>query len=263
MLELVASKETAAGNVISVLELPDEAPPPLGGARILSLDATGNIHSLVPAGRAPLSGAYWDYFAVVAPLVAEVDGKVGLLGLGAGTAARALQHAAPDAPLVGWELDGELLAVAREHLFLAELEDNGLDARQGDALDAALLGEAAPLSGLVVDLFAGGRLLPQMLEAETWERWLGLLSPGGRVVANLGGGSGAGLDDQEKDAALAALRTALGGEQVATLCLRDVPGSPASNTLALSGPLPDVAAWQEGLPEDLRPLAAAGWDGAS
>mmetsp|Transcript_24167 Transcript_24167/g.82478 ORF Transcript_24167/g.82478 Transcript_24167/m.82478 type:complete len:321 (-) Transcript_24167:961-1923(-) len=260
---------SSAGNIIQVVQFPDEYPqmPILGGARILTLDHTGNLHSLVPAvAKRGVTGGYWDGFGAVAPLLAgpAPGSAVGLLGLGAGSTARLLQEHFPGRfSLVGWELDGEVVEVARGHMGLAELEESGLEVRVGDALGEGVTSGGATYAALVVDLFANGSLLPQLQDPEVWVRWANALAPGGRVMANLGGGSG-GVDDAEMQGALDAMAEAFGGEIFSVQLSTGLPGgeySMCANTLAISGPMPeDASEWAAGLPEAIRCFAHASWE---
>lgn len=87
----------------------------------------------------------------------------------------------------------------------------------GDAL-APSVAEQGPYSGMVVDLFAQGQLLPQLCEIGTWQQLRGMLVPGGRLVVNIGGVGMPGSDMGER--ALAALAAAFDG----VLCKRGVMG---------------------------------------
>lgn len=62
-----------------------------------------------------------------------------------------------------------------------------LKVHQGDALGEGA-SVAGGFSGLVVDLFTRGVVIPQLQEEATWVRLLSRLRPGGRVMINAGGG---------------------------------------------------------------------------
>jgi hypothetical protein len=74
----------------------------------------------------------------------------------------------------------------------------------GDALlpSAAVPGGSA---GIIVDLFAGGQLLPQLTQTDTWRDVRARLAPGGRVLANLGPAPVQGMDAAAAGRTLAAL----------------------------------------------------------
>ncbi len=83
----------------------------------------------------------------------------------------------------------------------------------GDALSPSVA-EQGPYSGMIVDLFAQGRLLPELCEGATWQQLRGMLVPGGRLMVNIGGVGLPGCDMGER--ALAALAAAFDG---VCLCL--------------------------------------------
>eukprot|EP00198_Chlamydomonas_reinhardtii_P011451 XP_001700788.1 methyltransferase [Chlamydomonas reinhardtii] len=256
------------------MQIPDDpADPghrPLAGCRILLLDSTGNLHSVYHPSR-PLTGSYWDVLAGLPSLVPP--GPLGLLGLGAGTIPRIMAAHFPLGTAAataaggrsggsyvvhGWELDPGVVAAARMHLGMSELERAGhLVTHTGDALAPAA---AVPggFSGIVVDLFGGGRLLPQLTKRETWESIRSRLAPTApgqppaRVIANLGQSppttpGQAGRWQPEAYTTLRAyeaLEAAFEGE-VSLMTLQ-------SNTLALTGPLPSPEEWPGRLPAALR-----------
>ncbi|KAG2450300.1 hypothetical protein HYH02_004807 [Chlamydomonas schloesseri] len=256
-------------EVVTVIQIPeDPAEPshrPLAGCRILLLDSTGNLHSVYHPTR-PLTGSYWDVLAGLPSLV-PAGGPLGLLGLGAGTIPRIMAAHYPMQPAAaaggghvvhGWELDPGVVAAARMHLGMAELEAAGhLVVHTGDALapEAAVPGG---FSGVIVDLFGGGRLLPQLTKRETWESIRCRLAPAApgqpppRVIANLGQSppttpGQAGRWQPEAYTTLRAyeaLEAAFEGE-VSLMTVQ-------SNTLALTGPLPSLTEWPGRLPAPLR-----------
>lgn len=88
--------------------------------RELIIDET--FASLYRPGEAA-TGSVWD--AIAAPLLALPPGRrrrVLLLGLGGGSAARIVRVLAPDALIVGVELDGDVVEAARRHFDLDELD---------------------------------------------------------------------------------------------------------------------------------------------
>ena len=112
-----------------------KADHPLAGTRILLLDKPGNIQSVYQPYKA-ITNSYYDLFACLPPLLP--DGPIGILGLGAGTAARIIHHFWPQIDLNGWELDPAGVMVARRFFNLYELEESGtsLHRKRVSAFDA-------------------------------------------------------------------------------------------------------------------------------
>eukprot|EP00850_Spirogloea_muscicola_P012708 SM000083S22755 [mRNA] locus=s83:286685:291924:+ [translate_table: standard] len=214
---------------------------------------------------------------------ALTEGPLAILGLGAGTGARVIQSEWPEVDMHAWELDPEVVAVARRHFDLGDLEHpehracysgfmkdaaaakpstgsscptqdgkklGRLVVHVGDALadDAALEGGFA---GIIVDLFAKGVVIPPLQEASTWRAIKAKLRPGGRVLANIGG---ACVLPETGDSA--------GGQVIMTKTLAAMgevfPGQlwridleengEASNTMALTGPAIDFRSWRAAVP---------------
>ncbi|KXZ47892.1 hypothetical protein GPECTOR_32g505 [Gonium pectorale] len=234
------------------------------GSRLLLLDTTGNLHSLYHPDRV-LTGCYWDVLATLPSLVPP--GPLGLLGLGAGTVPRAIAAHFRCGPggdgdsssyvVHGWELDPGVVMAGRMYLGMAELERSGqLVVYTGDAL-APTASIPGGFSGIIVDLFSKGCLLPQLTERATWESLRSRLAPipGSRLIANLGQapaaaqpGSPAAAAAQATGLALEALREVFEGE-VSMLTVEE-------NTLILTGPTPGPEEWPGRLPDGLRHLGA-------
>jgi hypothetical protein len=231
--------------------------PSLAGARCLLLDDTSAVASVFhPAAPGVLTGAYWDTIAALEPLLPR-GGVLAILGLAGGTAACIAHAHAPGRALLGWELDADVVAVARQHMGLGALEAVGaLRIITGDALVATPPPGEQAFAGLFVDLFADGLLLPALREEATWRRWLAQLAPRGRLLVNLAGGSGDDAEQALTQAAFDALAAACGGEL--SLWEPSDEACAVQNVLALTGPVPDAAAWQAALPPPLRHLAR-GW----
>jgi spermidine synthase len=149
--------------------------------RTLEIDGTfASFHS--HAGAA--TGSVWD--ALVAPLVALPRARrrsVLILGLGGGSAARLVRAIAPDAAIVGVELDRDVVAAARRHFGLDAL---GVEIRCADARDV-LARERRRFDLVIDDVFVGrGRAVrkPDWLP----DPYLGLaarrVAPGGVLVSN-------------------------------------------------------------------------------
>lgn len=117
--------------------------------RELIIDET--FASLYRPGSAA-TGSVWD--AIAAPLLALPPRRrrsVLLLGLGGGSAARIVRALAPDARIVGVELDGEVVEVARRHFDLDELD---LEVVVDDAL-RVLEREQRRFDVVLEDVFVG------------------------------------------------------------------------------------------------------------
>eukprot|EP00897_Mesotaenium_endlicherianum_P008840 jgi/Mesen1/7985/ME000425S07177 len=217
----------------------------IAGATVLWLDETDSAHSIYWPDRI-WTGSYYDYFAPFPAMLPE--GPVAILGFAAGTAARILLHVWPSLHLEGWEIDGEIVRVARRYFGLKSLEktfphvgklgvpgdrsqnksgekwpspsmkqrlSNGLSAVKeateegkhtpgskgggignshkgslkvhvGDALGQSMK-IGGGFSGLIVDLFSEGFLLPALLEVDSWQTLKSKLRPGGRIIVNCGG----------------------------------------------------------------------------
>ena len=107
-------------NFVQVLEVSRRADHALAGCRLLLLDRPGNIQSVYNPYKV-VTDSYYDILATLPPLLP--DGPVGVLGLGAGTAARIIHYFWPHVELHGWELDPSVVMVARQFFDLSELEE--------------------------------------------------------------------------------------------------------------------------------------------
>ncbi|PNH06738.1 hypothetical protein TSOC_006861, partial [Tetrabaena socialis] len=217
-----------------------------------------NLHSIYRRDQL-LTGCYWDVLAALPSVVPA--GPIGLMGLGAGTVPRIIAGCYPGGRHLvhGWELDAGVVMVGRMHLGMQELEDSGrLVVHTGDALapDATVPGG---FSGIIVDLFAGGRLLPQLTKRDTWEalrRSLDSTQPGARIIANLGQSPPSAPGTPWAPEAYTTLRAyeALEAAFEGDVSLMSVQ----SNTVALTGPLPSQDEWPGRLPEGLQGLRDVG-----
>ncbi|KAK1565771.1 hypothetical protein Q3G72_034543 [Acer saccharum] len=171
-------------NYIRVLEVSRKADHPFAGSRLLLLDGPGNIHSISFLFKS-LTKTYFDVFATLPPIV--TPGPIGILGFGAGTAARLILEFYPEAKVHGWELDPSVIKVAREFFGLEKLEKKYPDrlfVYIGDALQATV---RDGFSAIFVDLFSQGSLLPELEDPNTWEKLKKCLRKGGRIMVNVGG----------------------------------------------------------------------------
>ncbi|KAI3414412.1 uncharacterized protein J3R85_016303 [Psidium guajava] len=221
-------------------------------SRFLLLDSTHNVHSMVNKGEDKWSGSYWDEFASL-PAVVPEGPPIAIFGLGGGTAAHLMLQLWPQLQIEGWEIDEVLIDKAREYMGLSDLEKpNGaggmLSVRVGDVLSPRAKVDGGYYSGIAVDLFAGGRVLPQLQEVETWLELKERLMPSGRIMVNCGG-----IDDAdptgiarewERNSTIRAMSRAFPGE----LSWRITAQAEGENYLALTGPLPDLDLWSARVP---------------
>ena len=195
------------------MEVAREADHLLAGARILLLDNPGCIHTVYYEHNV-LTNSYYDVLATIVPLLPE--GPVGILGLGAGAVSHILHHFFPTIEMHGWELDPDIITVARQFFNMSELErseDATGDRSEGklsssfvDQVVASNADESKPhmgsgkltvhigdavgpdvcieggFAGLIVDLFAEGRVIPALQEPRTWEQLKAKLKPGGNYL---------------------------------------------------------------------------------
>ncbi|XP_071686460.1 uncharacterized protein [Rutidosis leptorrhynchoides] len=201
-----------------------------------------------------------DEFSSLPPIVPK--GPIAIFGLGGGTAAHLMLSLWPSLQLHGWEIDDILIDKSREHLGLSDLEkpneDGGvLHVHIGDAL-SDLTTVSGGYAGIVIDLFAGGKVLPQLQEVQTWLKLHDKLMPNGRLIVNCGGSTTANAAStdvensvnesvQEQNSTLNTLCKAFPDN----VNWKKMPKSDGENYLALTGPLPDLTAWTAALPDRL------------
>ncbi|XP_052180496.1 uncharacterized protein LOC127793803 [Diospyros lotus] len=237
-------------NYIRVLEVSRKADHPFAGSRLLLLDSPGNIHSISFLFHR-LTTTYFDVFATLPPILPP--GPLGILGFGAGSAARLILDLYPTGAIHGWELDPAVISVGREYFGLSRLEKQHPDrlfVYNGDALNAEV---KDGFSGLLVDLFSKGCLVPELQDPRTWERLKRRLRSGGRMMVNVGG-SCVEAEDSSRDGkvimeeTLAALREVFPGE----VFVLSLGHGKEDSSIALTGELPDVELWKKALPKALR-----------
>ena len=151
-----------------------------GGA--LELRVRGTFASYYRPGSA-LTGSVWD--ALAAPLLAlsARAPSVLLLGLGAGSAARVARALAPEARIVGVEIDPEVVALARRHF---ELDALGVEVVQADA-SVYLERSRERFDAVLDDVFIGrGRAVhkPAWLLARGLASAAARVAPGGVLASN-------------------------------------------------------------------------------
>eukprot|EP00258_Populus_trichocarpa_P014477 XP_006368841.1 uncharacterized protein LOC7477773 isoform X1 [Populus trichocarpa] len=235
--------------------------------RMLLLDSTHNVHSLLYKDGQKWTRSYWDEFASLPAIIPQ--GPVAIFGLGGGTAAHLMLDVWPSLQLEGWEIDEILINKARDYFGLSDLEKQTqaggmLHVVVGDAL-CSLEDDGRKYAGIVIDLFYGGKVLPQLQEVATWLELKGRLIPNGRLMVNCGG-------IEESDAINERISTKsvdnawVENPTIKVLCeafpgqlsWKRVPESEGANYLALTGPLPDLTSWSAMVPVHLS-AAVSKW----
>uniref|UniRef100_A0A7N2R419 Uncharacterized protein n=1 Tax=Quercus lobata TaxID=97700 RepID=A0A7N2R419_QUELO len=84
-----------------------------------------------------------------------------------------------------------LIEKSREYLGRSDLEKRTvaggiLNVHIGDALSQSV-NVSGGFAGIVIDLFSGGKVLPQLQEVQTWLEFNDRLMPNGRLMVNCGG----------------------------------------------------------------------------
>lgn len=237
-------------NYIRVLEVSRKIDHPFAGSRLLLLDGPGNIHSISYLFKS-ITNTYFDVFATLPPILPP--GPIGILGFGAGSAARLILELYPEAVVHGWELDPSVIKVAREFFSLEKLEKNYPDrlfVYIGKALKASL---KDGFSGILVDLFSKGSLLPELEDPNTWEKLRRCLRKGGRIMVNVGGSCVEAEDSRRNgkvvmEATLKAMHKVFGNK----LYVLSLGNRKDDSSIALTGNLPDLDQWKNALPRSLK-----------
>jgi SAM-dependent methyltransferase len=149
----------------------------------LELRIDGTQASVHRPGRALTGVVWWALASPILLLPRDRPRRVLLLGLGAGSVARALRALDPEAEIVGVELNPEVLRVARRHFDLDRL---GIEMVAGDAREYLRRGRRR-FDLIVEDLFVGtSRAVrkPEWVPGEGFRLIRRRLRPGGYVVSN-------------------------------------------------------------------------------
>lgn len=241
-------------NYIRVLEVSRRADHPLSGSRLLLLDTPGNIHSISFLFKS-ITNAYYDVLATLPPILPP--GPLGILGFGAGSVAKLILETYPHGVIHGYELDPAVISVGREWFGLSKVEKqypNRLFIYISNALNATV---KDGYSGIIVDLFSKGCLIPELQDPQTWRKLKGKLKKGGRIMVNVGGRC-VEPEDVRKDGkvimeeTLEAMNKVFEGE-VFVLNLGN--SKHEDSTVAIAGGdggLPDLEKWKVSLPKALR-----------
>ncbi|KAI3785796.1 hypothetical protein L1987_44921 [Smallanthus sonchifolius] len=237
-------------NFIRVLEVSRKSDHPFAGSRLLLLDTPGNIHSISFLLKL-LTGTYFDVFATFPPILPP--GPLGILGFGAGSAAKLILELYPQGVVHGWELDPAVISVGREYFGLSKLErqyPDRLFIYVGNALNANI---ESGFSGLLVDLFSKGCLIPELQDPDTWMKMKKKLREGGRIMVNVGG-SCVEAEDSRRDGKVVMEETLKAMEMVfpGEVCVLDLGSRKDDSSIAVTGKLPDLDSWKKHLPKSLR-----------
>ncbi|KAL8465558.1 hypothetical protein ACS0TY_034882 [Phlomoides rotata] len=236
-------------NYIRVLQVSRAADHPLAGSRLLLLDAPGNIHSISYIFKS-LTNSYFDVFATLPPILPP--GPVGILGFGAGSAARIILELYPEAEIHGWELDPSVIAVAREYFGLEKLEKKYADRlfiNIGNALNSSVKDGFA---GVLIDLFSKGCVIPELQDPATWEKLNKGLRKGGRIMVNVGG-SCVEPEDIRKDGSVIMEETLKAMHKVFPEVYQlSIDDRKDESSVALTGRLPDSDEWKKALRRPLK-----------
>lgn len=264
-------------NHIAVLELDDAADHELAGAYVLKLDGADLAHSVYWRNGQVWSGGCHDVFASLPPLLPE-GGPVAILGLGAGTVARLLLHIWPSLHLEGWEVDSEVIRVAREYFALTDLESpparkaspnpnpkskkkntrvgkkskGRLVVHIGDALGAEAT-VTGGFAGIMVDIFINGTVCKELGQVSTWRALKQRLRPGGRIMVNCIPNSSHLQEDQrvsrQWDDLMHLIVRAMAVVFPGEVSVREL--TDGNNVMLLSGEFPEVAIWSSKVPDRL------------
>ncbi len=157
-----------------------------GGRRYLRFDEGAAHQSVVDRGAA-FTGALWDDLAL-APLLAPgaappVVRRALVVGLAGGSAARALAAAWPGVAIDGVEIDPDVVAMARAHLWLDAVP--GLRVHVADG--RAFLHRCPPpgYDLVVLDAYRGPTPPFHLASREAFAAARACLAPGGVVAANV------------------------------------------------------------------------------
>lgn len=122
----------------------------------------------------------------------------------------------------------------------------------GNALDAGI---DNGFSGILVDLFSKGSLIPELQEKSTWVKLKQRLREGGRIMVNCGG-SCVESEDGKRDGKLVmeetlrAMSEVFGGDD--GLWVLDLGLKEEDSCVALTGPRPDSDEWKGKMVKGLR-----------
>lgn len=146
-----------------------------------------------------------------------------------------------------------MVSVGREYFGLSKLEKKYPDRLVVHIGDALLADAKDGFSGILVDLFSKGSLIPELQDWKTWEKLKRELKQGGRIMVNCGGSCVEAEDPSRdgnmiKEETLSAINQVFAGE----LYVLDLGHRKEDSCVALTGDLPDATVWKQALPSSLR-----------
>jgi spermidine synthase len=217
----------------------------------LELRVDGTLASFHRPGAALTGPVWWALAAPVLLLAARPRRRVLLLGLAAGSVARALRALDPDAEIVGVDYDDRVVGAARAHFGLDDLR---VDVVVADAL-AYLRRERRRFDMVVEDLFVGPS---RSVRKPEW-----LLGEGYRLVARRLARGGVFTSNTIHETPAVARAARVFGGRVVTL---DVAGH-WNRIVAAGTPVPEPRALRRLFRHDgrleamLRRVAVRSWRG--
>ena len=224
-----------------VVELPD-------GERHLELNEGQAVHSVYRPDSV-LTDNVWDGYLVL-PLAAlgRPPGRVAILGNGAGTTARAYERYFPRTRIDGVEIDGELHDIGRRYFGLRDRPELRLFAEDARPF---LRRTEARYDAIFVDAYRQPYIPFYLTTREFFTLARERLAPGGVLIVNAGHPEGSEELERVLSASVASAFPNVARDPIAR-----------TNTLLVASTRPVTAqrllTAAEGLPDDLRPLAAAG-----
>ncbi|CAJ1446707.1 unnamed protein product [Effrenium voratum] len=153
------------------------------GLELIVDETLASVYLRNSSGEDAGGPSVWDALAVPVLALPMTRPRVLILGLGGGTVARLLRRLKPEAILVGVEMDGEVIAAAKEFFDLEALQ---VEVVHQDGL-AFLREEKRHFDLIIDDIFVG---YARNLRKPRWLPWPGLrlarrrLRPGGLLVSN-------------------------------------------------------------------------------
>ena len=151
------------------------------GERRLELNEGHAVHSLYRPGTV-LTGDYWDAMYADASAGGRVPRSVAILGNAAGTTARAFQTLRPKTRIDAVEIDPELTAIGRRWFGLPR----GVRVHHEDARPFLRRRKDARWDAILVDAYRQPYIPFYLVTKEFFELVRDRLTPGGRVVVNVG-----------------------------------------------------------------------------
>lgn len=162
------------------------------GRRFLLFDEGAAVQSIHDADRA-LTGTVWDDMAA-APLLAPGDAppavrRALVIGLAGGTVARTLAAAWPGVQIDGIEIDPEVVAIARDHLGLGDIDGLTIHVADGrvwmNARCASTVDVPPRYDLIALDAYRGPYPPFHLMTREFFTLAHRCLAPGGVVALNL------------------------------------------------------------------------------